>query len=82
MRDINNITIWQAGHTKTANKFKLILVSDDLNSHAIFYYELLQDDVVLVNGNVELKDAEYDGWDNSNEQAFELCANKLNIELI
>lgn len=83
MKTIKPLNIWINGESKTVNKFKLTLVSDDLNSHAVFYYELSKDDdLPIVNGNIHIKDSDYESWDNSNEQAFVICASKLNIEII
>lgn len=83
MKAIKPLNIWVNGESKTVNKFKLTLVSDDLQSHAIFFYELSKDeDLPIVSGNVYLKDSDYENWDNSNEQAFVICASKLNIEIL
>lgn len=74
--------IWFKGEIKTATQIKALLTSDDLNSKAIFYYELLTaDNIQLLGGNVEMKGSDYTNWDGSNQKAYKFVADKLNIIL-
>ncbi len=49
--EIQDITIWSKGETKTATQIKVALTGDDLSSKAVFYYELLTaDNIQLIGG--------------------------------
>jgi len=80
--EIQDITIWSKGETKTATQIKVALTGDDLSSKAVFYYELLTaDNIQLIGGTVEMKSSDYTNWNGSNQAAYEFVAQKLNINL-
>lgn len=97
MREIQPVTLWVNGESKVATKFNLKIVFDDLSTSCTFYYELLSEveqevggqsvfnNVLLANGNSELKGEEYEQWGDSgdiNDEAYVLIADKLNLTLV
>lgn len=91
MKEIQPITIWNKG---TANMFSLKLISDNLKDMAVFVYNLISynenADIIngesvsniLATGNIEITESDYSNWSGGNDQAFEICAQKLNITII
>lgn len=63
IKDIQPVQIWVAGETKTATKFGLSSVNDDLETFATLYYQLLDiDSQQLSQGNLTINGAEYQTW--------------------
>jgi hypothetical protein len=94
MKQIQDLNIWVNGQNKTANRFYLILINDNLKDTAVFNYHLIyeytdangynQQDVLIVN-TLTIDGNDYTNWGNSsdiNNDAFTICANKLNLTLI
>jgi hypothetical protein len=91
MKTIQPVQIWSNGQVKTASKFDLNIVYDNLESSATFYYQLLE---VLVDaegnestmsvavGNLTMDGQEYQNWDDSNDSAYVWGAGKLNLTII
>lgn len=93
MKEIQNLTLWINGESKIANLFYLILINDNLKDTAVFQYQLFNQytdangynqQELLITNNVIIDGIDYENWGNNtniNENAFTICANKLNITL-
>jgi hypothetical protein len=93
MAQIQPITLWIQGQTKTANAFDLSIVNDDLSTRAVLYYRLgTQTDspegsqtVWLQDGNLTIDGEDYQTWDadpSANEWIYNWAAQQLNITII
>lgn len=90
MKTIQPVNIWQNGQIKTATKFNMNSVFDDLDTSATFFYELLKVNIdaegnesteQVAQGNLSLTD-DYDNWDGSNDWAYTWGANQLSLTII
>jgi hypothetical protein len=90
MKTIQPINVWQNGQVKSATKFNMNSIFDDLETSATFYYELLQVNVdaegnesteQVAQGNLSLT-TDYDNWDGSNEWAYTWGASQLSLTII
>jgi len=87
MKQIQQINIWKDGQQKKANYFYLKVIYDDLKNYATFYYSLneFEESSIITDGNITISGEEYDLWGSSediNNEAFNMVANKLNIQII
>jgi len=93
MKSIEPVTIWKNGESQEANLLNAYIVNDNLQSSCSFYYSLnasgegteampLVIGQTLAEGNLTMSEKVYLAWDNSNEQAYEYIAEKLNLTLI
>lgn len=86
VNNISPVSIWKEGATQSATKLFLRVVADDLETSAVFYYEMRSaDDIAISNGNLVLSDAAYTAWNtgsNSTPAAFTWAATELNLTLI
>lgn len=94
MKQIQPISIWINGETKTANYLDLRIIADDLKSSAILYYELIYLDQPTIEeirtkpfaaGNVVIEGTDYENWGTAidvNTDAYNIAAAKLNLTLI
>lgn len=86
MKNINTVTIWKDGVSKTAEVFALRSVGDDLATAATFYYELKETDgEVLTSGNLVMDGEDYQLWNvtpDANTEAYNWAAAKLNLTII
>lgn len=87
MKQIQTINIWKDGQQKKANYFYLKVIYDDLKNYATFYYSLneFEESSIITDGNITISGEEYDLWGSSediNNEAFNMVANKLNIQII
>jgi hypothetical protein len=85
--NIQPVSIWANGQSKSASELDARIIYDDLATSATFYYELKEvvDGVsgsVLSVGNVAMDGQDYIDWDNSNDQAYQYIAGKLNLVII
>ena len=85
--NIQPVSIWANGQSKQASELDARIIYDDLATSATFYYELKEvveegSGSVLSVGNVAMDGQDYIDWDNSNEQAYEFIAGKLNLTII
>lgn len=77
MAQIQPVSVWKDGQVKTAEKFSLRSIGDDLQSSAQFYYELREADVVtqdfegndvsspgavVAGGNLSMAGQDYSDW--------------------
>jgi hypothetical protein len=91
MKTIQSVNVWQNGEVKSATKFNMNSVFDDLETSATFYYELLSvsqdaegNEVLtqVAQGNLSMAGAEYQNWDDSNDGAYTWGANQLSLTII
>jgi hypothetical protein len=85
MKTINPVPIWSNGSNKNATIFDLIIVNDNLENTAVFYYALKSDTLVnLSEGNLTIGGQEYQNWDSNpsaNEYAYNWAAQQLGITI-
>ena len=93
MAQIQPITLWIQGQTKTANAFDLSIVNDDLATRAVLYYRLGSETqsetetqtIWLQDGNLTIDGEDYQTWDadpSANEWIYNWAAGQLNITII
>lgn len=88
MKNIEPISIWSNGQTKTASVLDARIINDDLQSSCTFYYELKeasteeQAGASLAQGNVNMDGQDYIDWDNSNDEAYSYIAQKINVTIL
>ena len=91
MKTIQAVNVWQNGEVKSATKFNMNSVFDDLETSATFYYELLSvsqdaegNEVLtqVAQGNLSMVGADYQNWDDSNDGAYTWGANQLSLTII
>ncbi len=90
MKSIQSVQVWKNGQEKSANKFSLILINDDLATNANFYYQLISSVVdgenesseMVADGNCAMSGQDYQDWDDSNDGAYNYVAGKLNLVII
>lgn len=91
MKTIQSVNVWQNGQVKSATKFDLNIVYDNLESSATFYYQLLE--VItdaegnestnqVAQGNLTMDGQEYQNWDDSNDAAYIWGADQLSLTII
>jgi hypothetical protein len=85
---IQPVSIWANGQSKSASELDARIIYDDLATSATFYYELKEASSeesagsVLSVGNCSMDGEDYIDWDNSNEQAYQYIAGKLNLTIL
>jgi hypothetical protein len=93
MKKIEPVTIWKNGESQEANLLNAYIINDNLATSCSFYYSLsssgegteampLVIGQTLAEGNITMDGQDYIDWDNSNEQAYEYIADKLNLTLV
>jgi hypothetical protein len=90
-KTIQSVSIWYNGEIKIASELDARIDFDDLETIAIFSYELKEvitdeegsiSKMTLSKGSITISGQDYINWDNSNESAYEYVASKLNIIII
>jgi hypothetical protein len=93
MKKIEPVTAWKNGEQLEANLLNAIIIRDNMENFAEFYYSLnaggegteampLVIGQVVADGNITMNGEDYLAWDNSNEAAYVYIAEKLNLTLI
>jgi hypothetical protein len=93
MAQIQPVTLWIQGTTKTANVFDLSIVNDDLATRAVLYYRLGSETTTeensstawLQDGNLTIDGESYQNWDadpSANEWIYNWAALQLNLTII
>lgn len=94
MKQIEPVQIWMNGTNRTAEILDVRIINDDLATSCTFYWELKEastpatDDTPeqagqqLAQGNISMSGEDYENWDNSNEEAYEYIAEKINVTLV
>jgi len=85
--NIQPVSIWNNGQSKEASELDARIIYDDLATSCTFYYELKEvvegvSGSALSVGNCAMDGEDYINWDNSNEQAYEYIASKLNLTIV
>lgn len=89
MKTIQNVNLWVDGQSKSADRLKVILTNDNLENSATFTYMIgvesgnpIIEMITYANGVVVIDGQDYEDWDNSNDQAYTIVADKLNITIL
>jgi len=86
MKTIQPVNIWNNGVVKSATKFNMNIVFDDLDTSATFYYELLSEGNEVLSqvaqGNLSLNGQQYKDWDGSVDAAYIWGASQLSLTII
>lgn len=88
MKQIEPISIWSNGLTKTASELYARIVDDNLSTSCTFYWTLKEADIdghygrILSQGNVTMDGDRYQGWDGSNDYAFDYIAGQINVTIL
>jgi hypothetical protein len=93
MKSIEPVQAWKNGEQLEANLLNAYIINDNLATSCSFYYSLntsgdgteampLIMGQAVAEGNLTMSGQDYIDWDNSNEQAYEYIAEKLNLTLI
>jgi hypothetical protein len=83
MKTISPVSIWYNGKTDTATIFSLICINDNLKDNAIFYYQLLDSNLVqLTQGNLTMGLPDYTTDWTTNNAAYLWAATQLNLTII
>jgi hypothetical protein len=91
MKTIQSVNVWVNGQVKSATKFNMNSVFDNLEDSATFFYELLSasqdaegNEVLtqVAQGNLTMNGQEYQNWDDSNDGAYIWGATQLSLTII
>jgi hypothetical protein len=94
MKTIQSVNVWNNGQMKSATKFNMNSIFDNLEDSASFFYELLVVNVdkegietteQVAQGNLSMTGDKYAEWDTSvdaNEFAYIWGANQLSLTII
>ena len=86
MKTIQSVNVWNNGVVKSATKFNMNIVFDDLDTSATFYYELLSEGnevlTQVAQGNLSLNGQQYKDWDGSVDAAYIWGASQLSLTII
>jgi hypothetical protein len=88
MKNIEPIQIWKNGQQLTASVLDAIIINDNLSSSCTFYWMLKEADQeeqagqTLADGNATMTGEDYDGWDGSNDYAFDYIASQINVTIL
>lgn len=91
MKTIQAVNVWNNGQMKSATKFNMNSIFDDLETSATFYYELLavktdaegnESTEQVAQGNLSMTGQEYQNWDDSNDAAYVWGATQLSLTII
>jgi hypothetical protein len=81
MKQIQAISIWDAGQNKQADILNAFAVNVTLGVSATFYYTISNDTEQLASGNLTLEGADYQLW-NADIFAWDWIAAQLNLTII
>jgi hypothetical protein len=82
MKTIAPVTIWLNGNNYTATIFSLSCINDNLIDSAIFYYQLLDSNLVqLSQGNLTMSLPDYTTDWTTNSAAYLWAATQLNLTI-
>tara|TARA_R110000765_G_scaffold377401_1_gene468284 strand:- start:35 stop:295 length:261 start_codon:yes stop_codon:yes gene_type:complete len=83
MKQIEPISIWQNGTTKTAVKLQVQGTSVTLGSNASFFWQLLTEEGYQVsNGNLGISGEQYAAWGADDNYVYDIVAEDLNLTLV
>jgi hypothetical protein len=81
MKTISPVSVWYNGSTVSADKFRLICISNNLVDTASYFYELIFGEDSVVSGNLNMVGGEY-STSISNNGAYNWAAGKLGLTII
>jgi len=82
MKTIQSIPTWVKGQAVTATIFNLRPIHGELFKFTDFYYQLLDDALVMVaDGNISLTGEDYLEWGTNDNYPYEWAATKLNLTI-
>jgi hypothetical protein len=86
MKQIQPVSIWYNGQMLQATIYNMSSISDDLNTQAVFYYQLFNNtNLQLADGNLTMTGFDYEAYStspDSNSYAYQWGATKLNLTII
>lgn len=98
MKTISPVNIWHEGTLKEATLLEAFSSYDDLKSYATLSYRIMQAPAapegpdpmmapvmmnnIIATGSIYMGGQDYIDWDNSNEQAYDYIAEKLNLTIV
>jgi protein involved in sex pheromone biosynthesis len=89
MKKIQDVSLWVNGQSINVDTLVVVLTNDNLSDTATFTYMIGNETgnpiipfQAFANGVVNVDGQDYNDWDNSNEQAYEIVAEKLNLTII
>lgn len=89
MKKIQTLNLWINGQTIPVDTFVVTLTNDNLSDTATFSYMIGNETgnpiipfESFTSGVVVIEGQDYLSWDNSNEQAYQIVSQKLNITII
>tara|TARA_S200002703_G_scaffold134070_1_gene122392 strand:- start:240 stop:500 length:261 start_codon:yes stop_codon:yes gene_type:complete len=83
MKQIEPISIWQNGTTKTATQLQVQGTSVTLGESASFYWQLLTEEGHQVsNGNMGISGEAYTAWNADDDYIYQCVATSLNLTLV
>lgn len=86
MKNIQPVTIWKDGQNVQASNLKIEISFDNLDTHAVFQYVLSNNmNEQLITGTSTITGTDYNNWSNggnSNDEAYEYVASKLNLVIL
>ena len=83
MKQIEPISIWQNGTTKTAVKLQVQGTSVTLGQAASFYWQLLTEEGHQVaNGNLGISGEKYTAWGADDDYVYTIIAEDLKLTII
>jgi hypothetical protein len=96
MKTITPVNIWHEGSLKEASLLNVAISYDDLNTYATFVYRIMVAEEpssepnmppmtinsIVASGTMYMGGQDYIDWNNSNDEAYEFVADKLNLELV
>mgnify|MGYP003662367513 CR=1 FL=1 len=83
MKQIEPISIWQNGTTKTATQLNVIGTGVVLSQSASFAWQLLTDEGHQVsNGNMGISGEQYDAWGADDNYVYAIVASDLKLTLV
>jgi hypothetical protein len=77
-KNITPVAIWHNGQTVSAVAIRFYCIQDDLETQAIYYYELRSTTDILTAGNLTLTGTSYDDRD-SNQYVIDWVASQLTL---
>ena len=92
MKQIEPVQIWVNGSVQTGSWINAIIINDNLESFATFYWAIFADGAEpdtqgnkLSEGNLTINEPDYSVWDSTadiNQSAYEWICNELSLTLI
>jgi hypothetical protein len=83
MKQISPLQIWKNGQLLTASVLDATIIHDNLETTCTFYWTIKEDKgQTLADGNVTMTGEDYEGWDGSNDYAFDYIASQINVTIL